>query len=231
MFPVKTRTSKWEEMKARKNPAGLEVARQRYVSGEKHIIHNTKRNSVGVLKARHRHLSARCLHYLWVLAHLEIKHLLICQKHKQEVLPISLKYKFGRQKTALLIYLMSTTAGDQKPQDPLPSVFCSHRGQPERGERGEQVGGVHVEPGVHWARSQLPIRRGQPPESTPLCTYLRSLLFMFAFTLKQQQHTWRQRWIGKQAGGGRVTPFVKKSGEMLMFSHIKCKCLAVRNLT
>lgn len=40
----------------------------------------------------------------------------------------------------------------------------------------------------------------------PPCTYLRSLLFMFAFTLKHQQHTWRQRWI---SGGGRVAPFVK----------------------
>lgn len=38
------------------------------------------------------------LHYLWAPAHLEIKHLLICQKHKHEVLPISLTYKFGRRK-------------------------------------------------------------------------------------------------------------------------------------
>lgn len=29
------------------------------------------------------------------------------------------------------------------------------------------MGGVHAETGVHWARSQLPIRRGQLPGSTP----------------------------------------------------------------
>lgn len=69
------------------------------------------------------------------------------------------------------------------------------------------------ESGGHWARSQLPIQRRQLPGSTrpapPPSTYLHSLLFMLAFTLKHQQHTWRQRWIGKQAGGGRVAPFVK----------------------
>lgn len=101
-------------------------------------------------EAEHRRLSARPLHYLWAPAHLEIKHLLICQKHKHEVLPISLTYKFGRRKNTVA-HLIDENGGwwpEPPPRSPpslppslpsFPSPAPTEDG--EKGEREVVVGG------------------------------------------------------------------------------------------
>ena len=73
-------------------------------------------------------------------------------------------------------------------------------------------GGCVYERGRHWAKAGLKVTASHcegTASRKALCTYLRSLVFMFSFTLKCQQHTWRQRWIAKQAEGGKAVPFVK----------------------
>lgn len=97
---------------------------------------------------------------------------------------------------------MSTTTGDQRPRAPLPSLFCFHKGRPEKAEEGEQVGG---ETGMHWARSQIPIQRGQLTGSTspPIPLHLFALTSLYVrFHLKAPTtYLERQRWIGKNGPG------------------------------
>lgn len=121
---------------------------------------------------------ARPLHYLWAPAHLEIKHLLICQKHKHEVLPISLTYKFSRQKNTVA-HLIDENSG-WWPEPPaarspsLPHSFsCSDGGRRKREEGGACMRGDGVGRRQD-SRSQLPIARGRLPGRPPvlICAHL-----------------------------------------------------------
>lgn len=96
-----------------------------------------------------------------MLTHLEIKHLLICQKHKDEVLPLSLAVR--KQRCTFNWWVPPALSRNPELLPFSSSAAPTEDIREEKREAHKWVG----ESGGHWARSQLPIQRRQLPGSTP----------------------------------------------------------------
>lgn len=100
------------------------------------------------------------------------------------------------------------TRTPRSPPSLVPSPLLWRR----TGKKGRGRRGCLYERGRRWAKAGLKVTDSHCERTASRKaprTYLCSLVFMFSFTLKCQQQTPRQRWIGKQAEGGKTTLFVK----------------------
>lgn len=111
----------------------------------------------------------------------------------------------------------------------LPSLLSSapHRGRPERGEGDEQAGGVRAETGVHWARSQLPIRRGQLPGSPPPLHLFALTPLYVRFHLKAAT-TYLETEMDRKTGRGRESRAICQNGGGMLTAAVGANISTLR---
>lgn len=202
-FPVKTRTSKWAERwsggRPWRTPGEGTLPLKNASSGTRREIPfgslrpDTDTSPPGL-----------CIIYeCWHILRLNICWFVKSTNARSRPSPWHISLADGKQRCTFNWWVPRLVT--RSPELPsLPSSAPTEDIQKEEREANKWVGCVRRPACTGQGRS-FPSGEDSFLEVPP-CTYLRSLLFMFAFTLKHQQHTWRQRWISR---GGRVAPFVK----------------------